>query len=97
MADFAGEELEAREWRPSIFMPRWASRILLEVTAVKVERLQDIDRFDCYAEGIDKRRSEVPNPRAAYAALWDTINGKGSWDANPWVWAYTFQVERGDA
>jgi len=89
-------------WTPSIHMPRWASRILLEVTEVRVERLQDICADDAWDEGTATWAAENP-PRApngtvdkfnnillAYAALWESINGAGSWDANPWVWAVTF-------
>lgn len=81
-------------WRPSIFMPRWASRILLEITAVRVERLQSISGPDCWAEGIahagwdpDRYGSVVE----CYRDLWESINGPGSWDANPWVWVVEFQ------
>lgn len=75
--------------RPSMFMPRWASRILLEVTDVRVERLQDISAEDCFAEGIDLR-VETP-AKTQYARLWDEINGDGAWEANPWVWAVSFR------
>lgn len=91
--------------RPSIHMPRWASRLTLEITDVRVERLQDISEADALAEGIEQRgiefgvpglwrRPEGPHSAAAaYADLWETINGKGSWAANPWVWVVTFEVE----
>lgn len=90
-------------WRPSIHMPRWASRITLEVTDIRVERLRDIDNNDILREGI---RSEscnicvhiggsgcescfgVINP---FISLWESINGPGSWDENPWVWVISFQ------
>lgn len=89
-----------RQWRPSIFMPRWASRITLEVTGVRVERLQDISEEDAFAEGVEA--TEFPDPyrdsfaistpgRAGYAQLWNSINGPDSWDANPWVWCIEFQ------
>jgi hypothetical protein len=95
-------------WRPSIFMPRWASRISLELTAVRVERLQDISEADAKAEGaepmdvadITDERIEIldlplidrPSPyRMGYALLWESINGPGSWAANPWVWALSFR------
>lgn len=83
-------------WRPSIHMPRWASRITLEVVSVRVERLQDISEADAIAEGTQEP-SLVPitgarlSERAVYAALWESINGPGSWDANPWVWVVEFK------
>ncbi len=88
-------------WRPSIFMPRRASRITLEVTGIRVERLQDISEADAIAEGappshpsIDKISREfgyADFPRSWYGQLWDSINGAGSWDANPWVWVVEFR------
>ena len=89
---------------PSIHMPRWASRILLEITAVRVERLQDISKADAMAEGLyqdqagrwttwsaTKEHREHLNPIEAYRELWESINGAGSWGANPWVWAVEFR------
>ena len=89
-------------WRPSIHMPRWASRITLEVTGVRVERLQDISEADAYAEGIEQTdfieeaehqepATGAPPGRYAYRALWESINGPDSWTANPWVWAVEFK------
>lgn len=92
--------------RPSIHMPRWASRILLEIVSVRVERLQDISEADAMAEGImsSPRPWKVgawwsgaegqasPTPRGAYALLWESINGSSSWNANPWVWVVEFKV-----
>lgn len=83
-------------WKPSIHMPRWASRIDLEITKVRAERLMVIDERDCYAEGItdaDARRydAEEPTARGAFKVLWESINGAGSWDANPWVWVIEFK------
>jgi hypothetical protein len=90
-------------WRPSIHMPRWASRILLEITDVRVERLQDISEADAQAEGIEySERFEgycigeaehynSHDPRLSYASLWESINGPGSWAANPWVWVVEFR------
>ncbi|MGH0280789.1 hypothetical protein CN082_04795 [Sinorhizobium meliloti] len=90
-------------WRPSLFMPRWASRLTLIVTDVRVEQLQDIREEDAIAEGADQYSSSTKlsrafNPdwkgiyREGYAELWNAINGAGSWEANPWVAAYTFTV-----
>lgn len=79
-------------WRPSIFMPRWASRITLEVTSVRVERLQDISRGDAMAEGCPfPNLAQGDDPRRWYAHLWDEIHGEGSVEANPWVWVVEFR------
>jgi hypothetical protein len=80
-------------WRPSIHMPRWASRITLEITGVRVERLQDISEADAIAEGVDALPMETRQSTAGldYRALWESINGPGSWDANPWVWCIEFK------
>lgn len=75
-------------WRPSIHMPRWASRITLEITDVRVERLQAISAADCWAEGIPC--SPDVNPIHEYQELWESINGPGSWESNPFVWAISF-------
>jgi len=78
-------------WRPSIHMPRWASRITLEITDVRVERLQDISNEDAVAEGIgtpcDMRYAALD----AFKPLWESINGHDSWEANPWVWVIEFK------
>lgn len=94
-------EFEAPEgptpWRPSIHMPRWASRITLEVTGVRVERLQDISEADAIAEGVNmhpdhhgKPLTSIYSPVQAYRDLWESINGQGSWAVNPWVWVISF-------
>lgn len=96
--DFPAPELGG--WRPSIYMPRWASRITIQLTEVRVERLQDISEEDAKAEGcapswLDEddndtvHASALPTYRRGYARLWREINGPGSWDANPWVWVLT--------
>lgn len=83
-------------WRPSIHMPRWASRITLEITDVRVERLHEISEADALAEG-SQHPSLVPivgagwSSRDMYARLWEHINGAGSWAANPWAWVVEFK------
>jgi hypothetical protein len=84
------DELVCR-WRPSIHMPRWASRITLEITGVRVEKLQDISNADCKAEGVLPDHSDVFPHARAYQTLWEQINGAGSWEANPWVWVVEFK------
>jgi hypothetical protein len=85
-------------WRPSIHMPRWASRLTLEVTGVRVERLQDISEEDALAEGMERHlweetmHGDTHLQVLDYRALWESINGPGSWDANPWVWAVSFKL-----
>ena len=100
-----GNCLELEPWRPSIHMPRWASRITLEITSVRVERLQEISIEDAKAEGAwgpdDSIVQKVAdyfgtdifsaNPRKAFQMLWESINGPDSWAANPWVWAIEFR------
>lgn len=79
----------APPWKPSSHMFRWMSRITLEITNVRVQRLQDISEGDAKAEGVPADASVTA--RENYACLWDSINGPGSWDANPWVWAISFK------
>ncbi|OJV17950.1 MAG: hypothetical protein BGO30_08380 [Bacteroidetes bacterium 41-46] len=95
------------EWKNKLFMPEWAARYFIEVTAVRAERLQDISEKDCIKEGID--RIDFPaihfgieegeyfhwlgnTPQEAYAALINKINGKGTWEKNPFVWVYDFKL-----
>ncbi|KDR25451.1 hypothetical protein [Caballeronia zhejiangensis] len=94
-------------WRPSIHMPRAASRITLEITSVRAERLHDISEADAANEGLHMlpasgryvvQKGEQyfggadRDARVVFADLWDRINGAGAWDVNPWVWAVTFTV-----
>ncbi|MGU9856206.1 hypothetical protein [Pseudomonas sp. LF245] len=94
-------------WKPSIHMPRWASRILLEITDVRVERLQDISETQAIAEGVRLMRdgsdtwvsregpgnlfTPWPTAKEAFGDLWNSINGPHAWAANPWVWAVSFK------
>lgn len=107
---WANGEPSYGDWtRPhqSIHMPRWASRITLEIVSMRIERLQDISKADALAEGAkfhdgrgighsgwrhdDKDGYVYDNARSAYARLWQKINGPGSWNANPWVWVIEFK------
>lgn len=93
-------------WRPSIHMPRWASRLTLIITDVRVQRLQDISEEDAIAEGVVKVRDACHVIRGfdydlsglchtsaitPFQKLWDHINGPGAWEANPWVVAYSYR------
>lgn len=86
--------------RPSIFMPRWASRITLTIEEVRVERLHDISEEDATREGVGLAyRQDGPgtfakdSAIAAFKQVWTEINGAASWDANPWVWVVSFRKE----
>lgn len=89
MASFSN--VRPDRWRPSIHMPRWASRITLEVVGVRVERLQDISEEDAKAEGCALSADWKAFGVVAFQQLWESINGPGSWDANPWVWVVEFR------
>jgi hypothetical protein len=89
---------QLREWgwkrRPSIFMPRWASRITLEITGLRVERVQDISEEDAIREGVEtKEPNHVVGARYRFGQLWNSINAKRNfgWDVNPWVWVVEFK------
>ncbi|HDU4418954.1 TPA: hypothetical protein RFT07_002437 [Klebsiella aerogenes] len=91
------------DWRPSIHMPRWASRILLEITEVRVERLREISQADAEAEGVGKLKKGFwknyqpgwtefqLTARGSFATLWKSIYGDESWYADPWVWVIEFK------
>ena len=81
---------ENTRWKPSIHMPRKHSRILLEMTSIKVERLQAISREDALAEATDNDPAEA-DPIAGFAEYWNYINGAESWETNPWVWVVGFR------
>jgi len=89
-------------WRPSIHMPRWASRILLEITNVRVERLNDISEQDAIAEGLERYNDDGIvyygpygkgdcRPERAFSNLWKSIYGEEDWKKNPWVWVIEFK------
>lgn len=103
-ADYDAEGIsreEARDigidrWRPSRFMPRWVSRIMLEITDVRVERVQDISMHDALREGADPKYSDFQDGSHCvgwFRRVWDEINDERGfgWDANPWVFAISFQ------
>lgn len=91
-------------WRPSIHMPRWASRILLEITNVRMERLNSIHDVDAMREGIQNLTTcshadfgipgvvNAQHPVRAFQLLWESIYGADNWKANPWVWVIEFKV-----
>ena len=100
---------EPGKLRPSIHMPRWASRITLEITGVRVERLNDISEADARAEGVidggcltcgepEPCGCANPQPDAtdAFAGLWESVYGDESWQANPWVWVIEFKRVEGN-
>ncbi|EMD6397422.1 TPA: hypothetical protein ACXHUQ_004918 [Klebsiella pneumoniae] len=113
---------EEGRWRPSIHMPRWASRIVLEITDVRVERLNAISPEDAESEGLERtnftgfgdepglpsypepdvyfdplKKQWKEYPPEAFAGLWKSIYGEGSWKANPWVWVISFKRVEGGA
>lgn len=93
--DGGGESRSA--WHPSIHMPRAASRITLEITGVRVERLNDISEADCIAEGCAGGHGAIPDyaysatPHEHFRDIWLSLNGPGSWYVNPWVWVVEFK------
>jgi len=89
--DGTPENFKEIKWKPSIFMPRWASRITLEITNVRVERLQDISNKDIESEGACGMACVTH--RLTFKQLWDSINSKRgySWESNPWVWVVEFE------
>lgn len=96
----ATDDVDEPRWRSPLYMPRWASRITLEVVDVRVERLHDITEEDAASEGVRAEDVAVGNLRVlhemghlryGFATLWERINGPGSWAANPWVWRVEFR------
>ncbi|MHC7553410.1 ASCH domain-containing protein [Klebsiella pneumoniae] len=107
--DSAPNDAESLKWRPSIHMPRWASRILLEITGVRVERLNSIHDVDAMREGIQNLTTcshsyfgipgvvNAQHPARAFQLLWESIYGADSWRTNPWVWVIEFKRVEGGA
>ncbi|EPY7205012.1 hypothetical protein ACXEIO_001926 [Klebsiella quasipneumoniae] len=120
--DMRKETVCTAKWVPSIHMPRWASRILLEITDVRVERLNAISPEDAESEGLERtnftgfgdepglpsypepdvyfdplKKQWKEYPPEAFAGLWESIYGEGSWKANPWVWVISFKRVEGGA
>ncbi|EPH7508776.1 TPA: hypothetical protein M2P33_003383 [Klebsiella pneumoniae] len=109
--DSAPNDAESLKWRPSIHMPRWASRILLEITDVRVERLNAISEEDATAEGVPPAGSLLPDypgtfltpkgdfatAKVAFQRLLESIYGEESWKANGWVWVISFKRVEGGA
>ncbi|MEI0355505.1 hypothetical protein R1M86_19575 [Klebsiella sp. 80660] len=120
--DMRKETVCTAKWVPSIHMPRWASRILLEITDVRVERLNAISPEDAESEGLEctnftgfgdepglpsypepdvyfdpLKKQWKEYPPEAFAGLWESIYGEGSWQANPWVWVIEFKRVEGGA
>lgn len=100
----ARKDRHSEDMHPSIHMPRWASRLCLDVASVHVERLQELTKEkDALAEGVSGERSGsygfddrlLPPALANYRRLWDQINGAGSWESDPWVWVVEFKVPHG--
>jgi hypothetical protein len=94
----ARDDPEAPKWRPSIHMPRWASRITLRITGVRVERLQDISEDDARAEGCPyppewagRFMDRDETAKTWFKSIWNQINGPAAWDDNPWVWVIAFE------
>ena len=96
-ADTYGLKGYGGKWRSSRFMPRWASRIDLKVTGIRVERVRAITEEDCIAEGVAGELDFTPQMK--YAELWNSINAKRgySWESNPWVWVVEFEWQAGGA
>jgi hypothetical protein len=98
-ADGPPDPLLFGKFRPAMFMCRWMSRTLLEVVSIRVERLQDISEADAKAEGCSPApwvcapgySQYTREYREGYCLLWQSINGAGSWDLNPWVWVIEFK------
>lgn len=91
----------AIRWTPSLQMPRWASRITLEITGVRVERLNSMTESDALSEGCHGGHGSIPgymysaSPHEHFHHIWESIYGADSWQANPWVWVIEFKRVEG--
>jgi hypothetical protein len=91
--DSDGDIMRLPRWRPSIHMPRWASRITLEVRGVRIERLQDISEEDAKAEGMQNLNDPYRSLTSIFRSLWDGLNGeRAPWESNPLVWVIEFRI-----
>jgi hypothetical protein len=86
-------QFKEQPWKPSIHMPRWASRLTLEITGVRVERLRDISEADAVSEATQPKNTGG-DPRAWFASTWEKIHSLKSWLDNPWVWVIEFKVHK---
>lgn len=99
LADMPQAEAEKIRWRPSLLIKRADARLWLRVTAVRLERLQDITEEDAEAEGVEPRAGagQIARHRGSFERLWDELNGGHGrgfpWKANPWVWVIAFTRE----
>ncbi len=97
-AEFSMPSGSEIRWRPSIYMPRWASRLTLEITRMRAERVQDITNEDAISEGVsgatEMREQRLSIAQHLFADLWDSINAKKGhgWDVNDWVWIPDFKI-----
>ncbi len=102
-ADYPSGAQALEGWTPSIHMPRWASRITLEITGVRVERLNSMTESDALAEGCHGGHDSIPGymysatPHEHFHHVWQSIYGDDSWQANPWVWVIEFKRIEGGA
>ena len=99
MYDYDGTVVDVN-WRPSIHMPRWASRINHEITRVRVERAHDVSDVDAIAEGVVVSHpvdTPLVAPVHSYRSLWIKINGRASWESNPWAWVIGFKAVEEEA
>jgi hypothetical protein len=92
-----GRPFDFDRWSPSIHMPRWASRLTLEIAGVKVERLQSIKLEDIAAEGVEPDCDDGWDTTNGFRDLWESINGQNSWALDPWVWVVSFRRLHDDA